>query len=75
MTIKERLLVKKILKQCQTLDDADAQLACLADEPTTATRWGIWDGWAKRPSSHAGISPDCLADYENGYRLGESLRG
>ena len=53
MTTQADSQIASILAGCRTLSDAAARLEHLV--PSKAERWGLWDGWAGREPSLAGL--------------------
>lgn len=76
--------VLDLLPGCKNLEAADLYLSkipALKDCTCRAMRWGLFDGWAGRPATLAGLvmnlddGPDNLTrkDYMEGYEIGREL--
>lgn len=74
----------KTLTACRTLADAEGALDLELDINSKPTKWGLFDGWAGRPASTAGLIPTALlgkpeadeieAEYGEAYSLGLGLK-
>lgn len=69
----------EVLKVCRTLAEADRALYELGVK-SLALRTGLWDGFAGRPSSLAGLAPSSqevplqiAMDYRQGCEIGRKL--
>lgn len=76
MNPKSAIALNRIIGSCQTLAEADIVLQNRKPTYTMAARWGLWDGFADRPWSVAGLSkepvPDEIrADYDQAYQAGK----
>lgn len=78
MTPEQQAMAVQILVASSTLHEADLALGRQLGWPKSF-RWGLWDGWAHRPSTFSGLvkeedtkSKD-RGHYLNGVACGERL--
>lgn len=67
-----------LLVTCQTLADADHLLMKVRPLPSRALRCGLFDGFAGRPRTTAGLAIDpppkeVVMDYQEGCEIGREL--
>lgn len=89
MKKQDRATLKRVLALATDLKTADELVSDLEGlAMPRSKRWGLWDGYAGRPWSTAGIVPSELviaknlaeaealeSSYDQGYKLGRVLRG